>query len=214
MVQGFFGNIGNALGGIGSKLGGALSTAGNKAMGIVGNTLGKVDTGLYNLGQGVGSVGKRVGNAFANSKIGGAMVNGVKDFAASDAASILGNAALGGGLEFLGQKLNEPYRHNLITASYYGNRYTPHLEKPDEQWGQKMTQGIQGIMSGEPVDPNKEKEEEQSQQQQQQPQQQGGGDDDDEEKAAKARAAFYSVQSNNYAPVEFSPLNSYSGRYA
>lgn len=211
MVQGFFGNIGNALGGVGSKLGGALSTVGNKAMGVVGNTLGKVDTGLYNIGKGVGSVGKRMGNAFANSKIGGAMVNGVKNFVGSDAASILGNAALGGGLEYLGQKLNEPYRHNLITASYYGNRYTPYLEKPDEQWGQKMTQGIQGLMSGQPV----AEEEEEEEQSQQQPQQQGGGsDDDEEEKEAKARAAFFSINSNNYAPVDFNPLNSYTGRYA
>jgi hypothetical protein len=205
MAQGFFGSIGNTLGGIGSKLGGVGGKLGNALNTIRTSDIGKTyDIYKTALGQGMKNVGAGVKEAFTNPT----------QFQSSHPVmSGVGNALLGGGMEYLGQKLNEPYRHNLITASYYGNRYTPHLEKPDEQWGQKMTQGIQGLMMGKPVDPNKEKEEEQPQQQQ--PQQQGDGDeDDDEEKAAKERAAFYSINSTNYSPVEFNPLNSYSGRYA
>lgn len=204
MAQGFFGSIGNALGGIGSKLGGVGEKLGNALNTIRTSDIGKTyDIYKTALGQGMKNVGTGVKEAFTNPT----------QFQSSHPVlSGVGNALLGGGMEYLGQKLNEPYRHNLITASYYGNRYTPYLEKPDEQWGQKMTQGIQGLMSGNPVDPNAK--EQQQPQQQEQPQEQGGGDDDDKEKAAKERAAFYSINSNNYSPVEFSPLNSYSGRYA
>jgi hypothetical protein len=203
MVQGFFSNVGSKLGGLGGKLGNAFNT-------IRTSDIGKTyDIYKAGIGQGIKNIGAGAKQAFTNPS----------QFQSDHPVLAgIGNALLGGGMEYLGQKLNEPYRHNLITASYYGNRYAPYLEQPDEQWGRKMTQGIQGLMSGNPVDPNKEKQQQPQQQQQQpqQPQQQGGGDDDDddEEKAAKARAAFYSVQSNNYSPVEFSPLNSYTGRYA
>lgn len=196
MVQGFFGNIGGSLSGLGEKLGNAFNT-------IRTSDIGKTyDIYKTALGQGMKNVGAGVKQAFTSP------AQFQNDH---PVLSGIGNALLGGGMEYLGQKLNEPYRHNLITASYYGGRYTPYLEKPDEQWGKKMTQGIQGLMSGRPVTGE---DEEQPQQQQQQTQQQGGGDDDDEEKAAKARAAFYSINSNSYSPVEFNPLNTYNGRYA
>ena len=70
-------------------------------------------------------------------------------------ATALGAGLLGAGMGYLGNKLNETDRFNRIASRYYGDRYTPVLPTPDEQWGSRMTQGIQGILmgnTGEPVE--------------------------------------------------------------
>lgn len=138
MVQGFLSNIGGALSGLGGKLGNALNT-------IRTSDIGKTyDIYKAGLGQGIRNIGDGAKQAFTNQ------TQFQEDH---PVLSGIGNALIGGGLEYLGQKLNEPYVYNQIASRYYGDRYTPVLPQADTQWGRRMSQGIQGLLMGNTGEP-------------------------------------------------------------